>query len=44
MRFLAHRDKLSLDTMRRVGETPNGLNEALVCHALESRAVTPSPK
>ena len=35
MRFLSHRDKLSLDTMRRVGETPNGLNEALVCHALE---------
>jgi lysyl-tRNA synthetase class 2 len=36
MRFLAHRGKLSLDTMRRVGETPNGLNEALVCHALEA--------
>jgi lysyl-tRNA synthetase, class II len=35
MRFVAHRDKLSLDTMRRVGETPNGLNEALVCRALE---------
>ncbi len=35
MRFLAHRGKLSLDEMRRVGETPNGLNEALVCHALE---------
>ena len=35
MRFLAHHGKLSLDTMRRVGETPNGLNEALVCHALE---------
>jgi lysyl-tRNA synthetase, class II len=35
MRFLAHRGKLSLDTMRRVGETPNGLNEALVCQALE---------
>ena len=35
MRFLAHRGRLSLDTMRRVGETPNGLNEALVCHALE---------
>jgi lysyl-tRNA synthetase class 2 len=35
MRFLAHRGKLSLDTMRRVGETPNGLNEALVCHVLE---------
>jgi lysyl-tRNA synthetase, class II len=35
MRFLAHRGKFSLDAMRRVGETPNGLNEALVCHALE---------
>jgi lysyl-tRNA synthetase class 2 len=34
MRFLSHRGKLSLDTMRRVGETPNGLNEALVCEAL----------
>jgi lysylphosphatidylglycerol synthetase-like protein (DUF2156 family) len=35
MRFIAHRGRLSLDTMRRVGETPNGLNEALVCRALE---------
>ncbi len=35
MRFINHRGKLSLDTMRRVGETPNGLNEALVCRALE---------
>jgi lysyl-tRNA synthetase, class II len=35
MRFLPHRGNLSLDTMRRVGETPNGLNEALVCRALE---------
>ncbi len=35
MRFLAHRGKLSLDEMRRVGETPNGLNEALVCLALQ---------
>jgi lysyl-tRNA synthetase class 2 len=35
MRFIAHRGKLSLDTMRRIGETPNGLNEALVCRALE---------
>jgi lysylphosphatidylglycerol synthetase-like protein (DUF2156 family) len=34
MRFISHRGKLSLDTMRRVGETPNGLNEALVCLAL----------
>ncbi|MGI9185608.1 MAG: bifunctional lysylphosphatidylglycerol flippase/synthetase MprF [Solirubrobacteraceae bacterium] len=36
MRFIGHRGKLSLDTMRRVGETPNGLNEALVCRALEA--------
>jgi lysyl-tRNA synthetase class 2 len=35
MRFAAHRGNLSLDTMRRVGETPNGLNEALVVAALE---------
>ena len=35
MRFIAHRGRLSLDTMRRVGETPNGLNEALVCEALQ---------
>lgn len=34
MRFFAHCGNLSLDTMRRVGETPNGLNEALVCDAL----------
>jgi lysyl-tRNA synthetase class 2 len=34
MRFIGHCGKLSLDTMRRVGETPNGLNEALVCKAL----------
>ncbi|MGB9184024.1 MAG: phosphatidylglycerol lysyltransferase domain-containing protein [Solirubrobacteraceae bacterium] len=36
MRFIGHGGKLSLDTMRRVGETPNGLNEALVCRALEA--------
>lgn len=35
MRFLRHGEKLSLDTMRRVGDTPNGLNEALVCRTLE---------
>lgn len=35
VRFLTHREKLSLDIMRRVGEPPNGLAEALVCHALE---------
>jgi lysyl-tRNA synthetase class 2 len=34
MRFMAHRGRLSLDTMRRTGDTPNGLNEALVCEAL----------
>jgi lysyl-tRNA synthetase class 2 len=33
-RFLAHRGKLSLDAILRVGEAPNGLAEALVCHAL----------
>lgn len=35
MRFIGHCGKLSLDTMHRVGETPNGLNEALVVHTLE---------
>ncbi len=34
MRFVACGDTLSLDTMQRVGETPNGLNEALVARAL----------
>jgi lysyl-tRNA synthetase class 2 len=34
MRFASHCGRLSLDTMRRCGETPNGLNEALVCRAL----------
>jgi lysyl-tRNA synthetase class 2 len=35
MRFAAYRGRLSLDTMRRVGDTPNGLNEAMICRALE---------
>ncbi len=35
MRFVTHGGKLSLDTMRRLEDTPNGLNEALVCKALE---------
>jgi lysyl-tRNA synthetase, class II len=35
MRFVAYGDSLSLDTMQRVGDTPNGLNEALVARALE---------
>jgi len=35
MRFVSHCGKLSLDTMRRLQDTPNGLNEALVCRALE---------
>ena len=35
MRFVVYGDNLSLDTMQRVGATPNGLNEALVVHALE---------
>jgi lysyl-tRNA synthetase class 2 len=34
MRFVTCGDILSLDTMQRVGETPNGLNEALVARAL----------
>ncbi|HET9105030.1 MAG TPA: phosphatidylglycerol lysyltransferase domain-containing protein [Solirubrobacteraceae bacterium] len=38
MRFIAHRGRLSLDTMRRIGETPNGLNEAIVCRALQVAA------
>jgi lysyl-tRNA synthetase class 2 len=35
MRFAAHCGRLSLDTMHRVGDTPNGLNEALVARGLE---------
>ena len=35
MHFISHCGKLSLDTMRRVGDTPNGVNEALVCRALD---------
>jgi lysyl-tRNA synthetase class 2 len=34
MRFVTCGDTLSLETMQRVGDTPNGLNEALVAHAL----------
>jgi lysyl-tRNA synthetase class 2 len=34
MHFVSHCGRLSLDTMRRVGTTPNGLNEALVCQTL----------
>ncbi|MGH2893140.1 MAG: bifunctional lysylphosphatidylglycerol flippase/synthetase MprF, partial [Solirubrobacteraceae bacterium] len=34
MRFVTCGGTLSLDTMQRVGETPNGLNEALVARAL----------
>jgi lysyl-tRNA synthetase class 2 len=36
MRFVTCGANLSLDTMQRVGETPNGLNEALVVRALEA--------
>ncbi|MHB1834836.1 MAG: bifunctional lysylphosphatidylglycerol flippase/synthetase MprF [Solirubrobacteraceae bacterium] len=36
MRFARCRGLLSLDTMHRVGETPNGLNEALVVAAIEA--------
>ncbi|MGZ4193827.1 MAG: bifunctional lysylphosphatidylglycerol flippase/synthetase MprF [Solirubrobacteraceae bacterium] len=35
MRFVTCGALLSLDTMQRVGDTPNGLNEALVARALE---------
>jgi lysyl-tRNA synthetase, class II len=35
IRFAEHRGRLSLDTMHRLGETPNGLTEALICRALE---------
>jgi lysyl-tRNA synthetase, class II len=35
MRFVTYGPNLSLDTMQRVGDTPNGLNEALVVRALE---------
>ena len=35
MRFVTFGERLSLDTMQRVGDTPNGLNEALVSRALE---------
>ena len=35
MRFASHCGRLSLDTMHRLPDTPNGLNEALVCRALE---------
>ena len=34
MRFVTCGDTLSLDTMHRVGQTPNGLNEALVARAM----------
>lgn len=44
MRFAEHAGKLSLDTMRRVGETPNGLNEALVAAALQSAAARGIPE
>lgn len=35
LRFLRYPDGLSLDLMRRVGETPNGLNDAMVAAAIE---------
>ena len=35
MRFVTCGRLLSLDTMQRVGDTPNGLNEALVTRALD---------
>ena len=38
MRFVTCAENLSLDTMQRVGDTPNGLNEALVAAALTAAA------
>jgi lysyl-tRNA synthetase class 2 len=35
LRFARYRSGLSLDVMRRVGESPNGLNDALVVTAIE---------
>jgi lysyl-tRNA synthetase class 2 len=35
LRFARYGDGLSLDAMRRVGESPNGLNDALVVRAIE---------
>jgi lysyl-tRNA synthetase class 2 len=35
MRFVSCGQSLSLDTMKRVGDTPNGLSEALVVRAIE---------
>lgn len=35
VRFAEYRDGLSLDAMRRVGETPNGLMDALVVRAID---------
>jgi lysyl-tRNA synthetase class 2 len=35
VRFARYREGLSLDVMRRVGEAPNGLNDALVVRAIE---------
>ena len=35
LRFASYRDGLSLDLMRRAGEEPNGLTEALVVAAIE---------
>jgi len=38
VRFAEYRDGLSLDVMRRVGETPNGLTESLVAAAIQHAA------
>ncbi len=35
LRFLSYAGGLSLDLMRRVGESPNGLNDAMVAAAIE---------
>ena len=37
LRFASYRDGLSLDLMRRAGDEPNGLTEALVVAAIDTR-------
>ena len=44
MRFVTCGSTLSLDTMQRVGDTPNGLNEALVARALAEAREPGSPR
>jgi lysyl-tRNA synthetase class 2 len=44
MRFVSHCGRLSLDAMYRCSDTPNGLNEALVCHALDAARLQGVPE